>query len=141
MTAQEFMRRPGELRREIARRQERIETLRRLAGRSAPLLRDVRVQSSPDPGRMQALLDDAADEEREIRRLEQAVREAEEEILMAVSRLPDRNLARLMELRYLDGLDWQEVAGLMHYSDTWIFRLHRKALRLLPDFPDDPGGG
>jgi hypothetical protein len=64
-----------DLRREIARREERIAILRRLAGAvSRPLPGDVRVVSSPDPGRNQRLLDEAVDEQEAVRLLRKSWR-------------------------------------------------------------------
>lgn len=43
------------------------------------------------------------------------------------SKLPrEENL--IMNLRYLEGLDWKEVAEISHYSIDNCFRLRRKAL-------------
>ena len=134
----EILLRPEALRREILRRGERVETLRRLAGRMTPRLSPVRVRTSPDPGRLQALLDDAADEEREILRLEQELDEAVQDTALFISALPDRRMALLLELRYLDGRGWPEIAELLHYSESWTFKLHLRALSLLPGGPPAP---
>ena len=136
MTPREYLLRPAALRREIVRRRERVETLRRLAENVSRRLQDVRVQVSSDPGRMQAFLDEAADEETNIRRLEQEAGQAETDVALAVSRLPDRRLSALLELRYLDGLDWPEVASRIHHSLSWTYKMHLRALSLLPDRPE-----
>ena len=145
MTPREYLLRPAALRREISRRRERIGTLRHFAGSVSHRLKDVQVRVSPDPGRIQAFLDEAADEEAEVLRLEKEVGEAEAEAAMVLSRLPDRRLALLLEFRYLDGLDWPEVACRIHHSLSWTYKMHLQALSMLPDRsgPDpeqkDPG--
>jgi len=133
MTSRERLLRPAALRREVARRRERIETLRHFAASVSHRLKDVQVRVSPDPGRIQAFLDEAADEEAEIRRLEKEIAEAEAETAMILSRLPDRRLALLLEYRYLDGLDWPEVARRIHHSLSWTYKIHLQALAMLPD--------
>ena len=70
MTAKEYLERPERIVREIRRKQERIGTLKRLATRFGPELSDIRVQTTHDPTKMQGFLADAADEEKEIARLE-----------------------------------------------------------------------
>ena len=140
MTAREFLSRPEDLRREICRRRFRAETLRRLAAGSAPSLREVRVLSTPDPTRFQALLAEAADEEQEILRLEEERLQALTDAALAVTRLPDSRLSRLLELRYLEGLSWHETALRMNYGESTVFRLHQQALALLPLPPEAAGG-
>ena len=38
---------------------------------------------------------------------------------------------RVMELRYCKGYEWEDVADIMSYSDSQIFRAHRRVLKLL----------
>ena len=56
MIAPDVLLKPLQIRREIERKQMRIETLRRFAEHLTSPLREVRVKSTPDPTRMQALL-------------------------------------------------------------------------------------
>ena len=132
MNVREFLSRPSELEREIGRKRFRIESLRRLAERVTPSLQEVRVRSSPDPARMQAFLAEIADEEQEIVRLEEERLRALTETALAVTRLPDGRLSRLLELRYLEGLGWQEIALRLDYCASTVFRMHKRALELLP---------
>ena len=44
---------------------------------------------------------------------------------------PDYRL--LLELRYLQGLTWEQIAKKMHYSWRHIIRLHGKALLQMQD--------
>jgi len=34
----------------------------------------------------------------------------------------------VLELYYLDGYTWEQVAAAMHLDQRWIYRLHGKAL-------------
>ena len=36
---------------------------------------------------------------------------------------------QLLELRYIDGYAWPEVAGKMHYTERHIYNLHNRALK------------
>lgn len=138
MTVREYLEQPETLRLEIRRKQARIETLRRLSTRFSAQLSDVRVQSSPDPARMQAFLAEAADEEREVRRLEAERVRALADAALLISALPDDRMARVMELRYLDRCRWEEIADRLECSGSAVFRLHRRALELLPSPPGTP---
>lgn len=140
MTAREYLERPEALRLEISRRRARIGTLRRLATRFSAGLTDVRVRTSPDPSRMQAFLDEAADEEREIVLLEERRKQALADSALLISRLPDEKMARILELRYLDLCPWEEITEQMDCCPSRVFRLHQLALDILtppPDIPDE----
>ena len=138
MTTVGYLSRPEALRREIVRKQQRAEMMRRLAARLTSPLREVTVCSSPDPARMQAFLAEAADLEQEILLMEEDLRRVLAETLRFISSLADELLIRLLELRYLDALPWTEIAGCLGYSRASVFRLHRAALDLLPPPPEDP---
>ena len=132
MIAPDVLLKPRQIRREIERKQMRIETLRRFAEHLTSPLREVRVKSTPDPTRMQALLAEAADEEKQLPLLEAELEQALAAAAIMVSTLPDERLVHLMELRYLEGRSWEEVAAALGYSPSQTFKLHRAAMSLLP---------
>ena len=136
MTSREFLEKPKKLLWEIGRKQVRVETLRRYAACVTVPLREISVRSSPDPTRMQMFLAEAVDEEAEIRRLECELQQAREDLLLAISLLPEENLARVLELHYLSGYSWADIADLMGCSVSAAYKYHRKALALL-EFPED----
>lgn len=138
MTAREYLDRPEAMRLEIRRRRARIETLRRLATRFSAPLSSVRVRSSPDPSRMETFLAEAADEEREIRRIGEERNRALADAALLISRLPDEKMVRILELRYLDRLPWEEITDRMDCSPSHVYRLHQLALDILTP-PPDPG--
>ena len=138
MTAREYLDRPETIRLEIGRKRVRIETLRRLASRFSARLSDVRVQSSPDPTRMAAFLAETADEEQEIRRLEEKWEQALADSALLIARLPDERMIRIMEMRYLDRLPWEEIMDRTDCGATLVYRLHRLALDILTPPPEVP---
>ena len=131
MTAPDVLLRPQEIQREIENAQLRIETLRRFAEQLTSPLRKLRVKSTPDPTRMQELLAEAADEEKQIPLLEEERMNALSAAVLAISTLPDTRLVRLLELRYLEGCSWEETAAILGYSASQTFKLHRAALQYL----------
>ncbi len=138
MTAREYLERPETIRREIERRRMRIGTLRRLATRFSAEPSPVCVRSTPDPTRMQAFLAEAADEEQEIRALGEQRRKAFADAALLISRLPEEKMARILEMRYLDLLPWEEITDRMDISASHAYRLHQLALDILTP-PPDPG--
>ena len=129
MIAPDVLLKPLQIRREIERKQMRIETLRRFAEHLTSPLREVRVKSTPDPTRMQALLAEAADEEKQLPLLEAELEQALAAAAIMVSTLPDERLVHLMELRYLEGRSWEETASIIGYSPSQTFKLHRAAMQ------------
>ena len=45
-------------------------------------------------------------------------------------------MIRVLELRYIDGLSWEETTLRLGYSHSNVFRLHQQALSLLPPPPE-----
>ena len=136
MTAKEYLERPEAIAREIRRKQARTETLKRLATRLGPALSDIRVQTTPDPTRVQGFLAEAADEEREIARLEEKLQEALCDSARLIARLPSEEMARILERRYLDRWSWEEIIEEMDISRTQVFERHRTALDILTPAPE-----
>ena len=131
MKVPEVIRRPKDLRKEMERKQTRIDTLRRFAQQLTAPLQDVKIKSSPDPARFQALLAAAADEEQELKTLEEERVQAVTEAVLAFSALPDERMIRIMELRYLEERSWEEIAEEMWISESRMFKLHKAAVAAL----------
>ena len=131
MKVPEVIRRPKDLRKEMERKQTRIDTLRRFAQQLTAPLQEVKVKSSPDPARFQALLAEAADEEQELKKLEEERVQAVTEAVLAFSALPDERMIRIMELRYLGERSWEEIAEEMWISESRMFKLHKAAVAAL----------
>lgn len=136
MTAKEYLQRPKQIVQEIRRKQGRIETLKRLATRLGPEMSDIRVQATPDPARIQGFLAEVADEEREIARLEEKLQEAMCDSARLIARLPNEEMARILERRYLDEWTWEEIIEEMDISRTQVYERHRIALDILTPAPE-----
>ena len=64
---------------------------------------------------------------------EQAVRmrEAMKQVQSAIQTVPDETLRLLLELRYINGYTWEQIAVEMDYSYQWVCTLHGRALNQL----------
>lgn len=51
-----------------------------------------------------------------------------DEIQCAISTVDDPIMELVLTYRYINCLDWNEVAKKMNYAESYIFKLHRKAL-------------
>ena len=133
MTAKEFLRRARAVDRRVDEAQERVERLRAKleAGRMSAVTGMPRGGSGDWTQTADRLIE-----------LEQAVNERTRELVRwkiramdAIDLVEEANLREVLELYYIDGFTWEQVAQRMHYSEVQIWRLHGRALQKirLPD--------
>ena len=127
MTAKEFLRRARNIDRRVDEATERVERIRaRLeAGRMSS------VTGMPWGGvqdwtatadRLIELEKDVNARIREMCRLKRLAQEA-------IDRVEEARLREVLELYYIDGFSWKQVAQRMHLDESWVFRLHGRALQ------------
>lgn len=126
MTAKEFLRRARDVDRRVDEAQERVDRLRaRLeAGRLS------RVTGMPRGGG--ADWTETADRLIELERVVNArTREwvrLKLDAIDAIRSVEEPRLAEVLELYYIDGLTWEQVAQRMGLDVRWVYRLHGRAL-------------
>ena len=119
-----------DLRRRIEGLQERIARIRSALEGSAIRIRDLPGGASKERDRM------ATDVVRLLEledQLKARVMEYETELIVideALAALPSPE-QEIMRLRYVDGLEWRQVAAKLHYSEDRCWALHREAQKLL----------
>ena len=126
MTAKEFLRRAREVDRRVDEAQERAERLREKleAGRMSDLT------GMPRGGG--ADWTETADKLIELERVvNQRTRELVRWKLAAIDAIwavEEPRLSEVLELYYIDGLTWEQVAQRMGRDIRWVYRLHGRAL-------------
>ena len=139
MTAKEFLRRAREVDRRVDEAQERMERLRaRLeSGRQTTLY------GMPRGGG--ADWTETADRLIELERVVNArTRELVQWKLAAIDAIravEEPRLSEVLELYYIDGLTWEQVAQRIGLDVRWVYRLHGRALLevRVPEGADDDG--
>jgi len=58
----------------------------------------------------------------------------QEETRKLIESLPDPTCSQLLSYRYISYKPWRQIAELMHYSERAVFKIHRKALRMIEPF-------
>lgn len=128
MGARAFLERVTNAQRRMERMQERARHYRALAMRSTGSMEAVRVGGTPGRSRveegMNAFMDIAQDIEEEARALRELIRQTNG----VIARIPSATERELLELRYLDGLRWEDIARRMMYDERQVRRIHVKAL-------------
>lgn len=140
MTAKEFLRRARSVDRRVDEAQERVERLRaRLeAGRMS------QITGMPRGGG--ADWTETADRLIELERVVNArIRDMCRLKRLAIEAIDSADFVRtvhrdVLELYYIDGYSWEEVAKALHYDKSWVLRLHGQAL-LKVKVPEDFRGG
>lgn len=138
MTAKEFLRRARAVDRRVDEAQERVERLRaRLEdGRMSAVTGMPRGGSSDWTQTADRLIE-----------LEQAVNERTRELVRwklaaidAIRAVEEPRLAEVLELYYIDGFTWEQVAQRMGLDLRWVYRLHGRALTMVR-VPEEVSGG
>lgn len=85
-----------------------------------------RVQSSPSD-RMSEIMGEVDELDQEIEDLRELLRLRRQEVADLSRRELDEQACRVIILRYIDGLQWRDVAAAVHRSESTVFRIHKDA--------------
>ena len=126
MTAKEFLRRARSVDRRIDEATERVERIRaRLeAGRMSSVTGMPRGGAQDWTATADRLIELEKDVNARIREMCRLTRLAQE----AIDRVEEARLKEVLELYYIDGYSWTQVAQRMGLDKRWVFRLHGRAL-------------
>lgn len=126
MTAKEFLRRARSADRLIDQATERVERIRaRLeSGRMSNITGMPRGGASDWTDTANALIELERRVNARVRDMCRLKRLA----MDAIDQVEEARLREVLELYYLDGYTWEQVAAAMHLDQRWIYRLHGKAL-------------
>ena len=126
MTAKEFLRRARSADRLIDQATERVERIRaRLeSGRMSNITGMPRGGAADWTDTANALIELERRVNARVRDMCRLKRLA----MDAIDQVEEARLREVLELYYLDGYTWEQVAAAMHLDQRWIYRLHGKAL-------------
>lgn len=130
MNAKEYLSQLGKLEDQICRRKKHLEALKADISYMKGMSYDsVRVQISPsgensDLKQIEQIADMEVDLVREIAEYHNQRRK----ITVEIEQLPDQRFQRILEKRYIDRMNLQDIADEMKYNYDWVRRLHGYAL-------------
>ena len=133
MTAKEYLRQYGQLKREVLRLIDERQRWVDLATRITPTYSDVPVSGQSGDGKIPAAVEKIVEQERKIDAKIAELTKLLEEIEKLLGEVRNSNYRLLLELRYLQGLTWEQIAERMRYSRRHIIRLHGSALLQMQD--------
>ena len=134
MTAKEFLRRARSVDRRVDEATERVDRLRAKleAGRMSKITGMPRGGSEDWTATADKLIEL---EKRVNARIRELVR-VKHLAMDAIDRVDEARLREVLELYYIDGYSWEQVAQLMDLDKRWVFRLHGRALQRI-DVPEE----
>lgn len=138
MTAKEFLRRARDVGRRVDEATERVDRLRAKleSGRMSSVTGMPRGGGADWTETVDRLIELEMVVNARTRELVQWKRAA----IKAIRAVEEPKLAEVLELYYIDGLKWDQVAQRMKLDIRWVYRLHGRAL-LLVKVPEDISGG
>ena len=126
MTAKEFLRRARNVDRRVDEATERVDRLRAKleAGRMSRITGMPRGGASDWTETVDRLIELEQGVNARIREMCRLKRLAQE----AIDRVDEARLREVLELYYIDGFTWEQVARTMGLDIRWVYRLHGQAL-------------
>lgn len=129
MNAKEYLSQAFQLDQRINSKLGQVSMLRDLALKTTSVLQADKVQSTKQQSPMESALVKLISLEEEINDDIDQLIDLKRELANFVAEIENPSYRLLLELRYLGGSTWEEVAAMMGYEVRWVYRLHRKALK------------
>jgi seryl-tRNA synthetase len=109
---------------------EQLETLRALAMRVTTNFAEQKVSGGNDvKSRMEKTVTKIIDLEKEINEDIDKLVDLKADIIGTISQVDDPTGQLLLEMRYINGKTWEEVAMDLGFDRRWVLRLHGGALK------------
>lgn len=129
MTAKEFLMQGILLDRQIDAKFEQIQQWRALAEKRTANYTPSPGGGSPTPDRRMDIVAKIVDAERELDAEIDRLIDLKKDISEVIARISHDRMRLLLELRYVNGHKWGEIARMMHYSESNAKNLHSAALK------------
>lgn len=128
MSARAFMDQVRFAQRRITALQERARYYKALAMKTTSSLEAIRTSGTDRRSKVEDGVCALIDIGEEIEKQAQALRTAMTSVCSVISRLDDPSEKEVLELRYLSGYRWEDIARRMMYDERQVRRIHIKAL-------------
>ncbi|MDC7248449.1 MAG: DUF1492 domain-containing protein [Sphaerochaetaceae bacterium] len=131
MTNKEFLSRAFYLERQIKSKENQLQYLRAHAIYVTPSISDIPNCSATEKSRMEKTLIKIMELEDYINKEIIKLIGLKKEIDSAIKAINNISCETILEMRYLEYLNWQEIAIRLNVSQDHVYYLHRKALNLV----------
>lgn len=131
MTAKEYLSQAFHIDQRISSKLSQVMRLREAATNCTATLTDMPRPDSPSRQQMADTICKIVDLEREINEDIDRLVDLKAEARRAINAVSDPDQQLILELRYLCYKSWEEIAEEIGYSETWIHKLHGRALQCI----------
>lgn len=133
IAVEQYLSRAFKINLRIKRKTKMIQELRELAEKTTATISDMPKAPSKSNSRLEDVVVRIVDLEAEIQKDLNELVDTERDILQRIRALGAENgkLQLLLELRYIEGKPWVDVAEILGYGIDNVYHLHRKALNLI----------
>ena len=105
-----------------------IDQLKSLATSITTATSDTPVQSSGNNDRIGKIVADIVDKENELQKITDKLVDEKNERVQIIEQLEDRLQYNILHKRYLQLMEFEDIAEKEHYSKQWIYKIHKQAL-------------
>ncbi len=105
-----------------------LERLRDMATRATAHLSPVKTAGKPAHDARENAMLRAVDGEEKLQEITRHISEALAARLLLIEQVEDERQKTLLTLRYINGMNWEQLGYAMHYERTQIFKIHTQAL-------------
>ncbi len=131
MTTKEYLSQYYILDKRIKDKKDEMEKLKLVVNGVGSFAITEKVQSSGNLHKMSDTIAVIIDLSDEIMKQTTKLLKLKYEIMMCIEKIEKQEYKRLLELRYIKCMKWEEIAVNMGYNYRWILKLHSKALKNL----------
>ena len=129
MTAKEYLRQYGQLKREVLRLIDERQRWVDLATRITPAYSDTPKGGQSGDGKIPAAVERIIEQEEKIDARFRELMAVLDEIEGKIAGIEDGRQREILRRRYIAGQKWEEIAKEMHLDYRWVLRLHGRALQ------------
>ncbi|WP_313120134.1 DUF1492 domain-containing protein [Proteiniclasticum ruminis] len=130
MNAKEYLSQALWLDQMIESKLEQLETLRGLSMKVTSSFRDDKVTGgNNEKSRMESTIVKVIELEEEINADFNRLIDLKKTIQDTINKMEDINYQLLLEMRYINGKNWEDIAQQLNYNNRTVFKVHGKALK------------
>ena len=129
MTAEDFLKRPFQMRQALTKERSRIQQMEAVLTSISATLSDM---PRPETRNVHSMEDRIAEVEDRKLELSKAQKEFEDIVLQtsdAIMTVEDETCRDLLLKRYVSFMTWDKIAAAMGYAKQYVYQLHRKAVK------------
>jgi DNA-directed RNA polymerase specialized sigma24 family protein len=129
MTTKEYLQQYRNAEDDINIKLDQIHQFRELATKTTQTLTEDNVQSSGSEDKVSAIVSKIVDMEREVDAEIDRLATIKHNVELTISSVPNISQRKILTLRYINGLRWEEIAVRLSYHYRWVLELHGRALQ------------